>query len=191
MLAHGTVWFCAADFHLISTRENMSRSQCSIEPADIAQLAKIAAEDRADLFARKPELGRLYKDRVLCVALCQGAALHFVDGKNGVKDFDVWTFYRAHQSGPYPYRRNVARDFGDQKFGTSQDRPDFVGRRVDCLGRSIPCPREQDPLEAVRDWLRSGRTKSARKLAEKAVVVLEPESERGTVIWQPPSGRAL
>ena len=26
----------------------------------------------------------------LAVALCQGAAMHFNDKKNGVKDFDVW-----------------------------------------------------------------------------------------------------
>ena len=161
----------------------MSRSQRPIEPKDLARLAKVAAEDRADLFARKPELGKLYRNRVLCVALCQGAARHFIDGKTGVNDFDVWTFYRAHPHRPYPYRRNMPRDFGDTKFGTSPDRPDFLGRRVDCLGRSIPHTRGQDPPEAVSDRLRSRRTTSARKLAEKAVVVLEPESERGRVIW--------
>jgi hypothetical protein len=33
--------------------------------------------------------GRLYADRLFAVALCQGAALHYIDGKNGVKDLDV------------------------------------------------------------------------------------------------------
>ena len=80
----------------------MSRSRRPIDIADLARLAQIAAEDRMDLFARKTELGRLYWNRVLCVLLCQGAALHFIDGKNGVKDFDVWTFYRAHPRRPYP-----------------------------------------------------------------------------------------
>ena len=26
-------------------------------------------------------------------ARCQGAALHYVNERNGVKDFDVWSFY--------------------------------------------------------------------------------------------------
>lgn len=161
----------------------MSRSQETIDDSDLARLYRIAAEDQTDLFDRKPELGQLYRDRVLGVALCQGAALHYVNGTNGVKDFDVWTFYSAHPARPYPPRRNVARDFGDAKFGTSPDRPEFVGRRVDCLGRSIPCAQGRDGLDAVRDWLSSRRTMSARKLAEKAVVVLWPASARGKVLW--------
>lgn len=161
----------------------MSRSQEPIDEADLARLAQIAGEDQADLFQRKPELGHLYGDRLLCVALCQGAALHYVDGTNGVKDFDVWTFYRAHPDRAYPPRRNVARDFGSTKFGTSPERPDFVGRRVDCLGRSIPCAEGRDGLDAVREWLSSGRTTSARKLAQKPVVVLFPASARGSVLW--------
>jgi hypothetical protein len=132
---------------------SMSKSPCPIERIDLDRLAEIAAADRADLFIRNPKLGKLYQDRVPCVALCQGAVLHFVDGKNGVTDFDVWTFCRAYPSRPYPPRRNVARDFGDPKFGTSPDRPDFIGRCVYGLGRSIPCTWGQDPLEAVRDWL--------------------------------------
>ncbi len=28
----------------------------------------------------------------LAVALCQGAAMHYYDNTNGVKDFDVWFF---------------------------------------------------------------------------------------------------
>ena len=46
-------------------------------------------------------------------ALCQGAALHYVDAKNGVKDFDVWSFYTQRADGSFPYlwqeRRTTAR----------------------------------------------------------------------------------
>ncbi len=161
----------------------MDRSQERLDDSDLVRLTEVAADDRADLFRRKPELGRLYRDRVLCVALCQGAALHYLDGKNGVKDFDVWTFYRVHPARPYPPRRVVAKDFGNSKFGTSPDRPDFIGRRVDCLGRSIACAPGQGGLDAVHAWLSSRRTTSARKLAEKVVVVLKPASASGMVLW--------
>jgi hypothetical protein len=80
-------------------------------------LAQLARLDREDLFARKPRY-RALGERLICVALCQGAALHYVDGKNGVKDFDVWTFYAAHLDNPdYPWRRRKAVDFCDPKFG--------------------------------------------------------------------------
>jgi len=34
--------------------------------------------------------------RLLGRALCQGAALRYVNGSNGVKDFDVWSFYTQY-----------------------------------------------------------------------------------------------
>lgn len=70
------------------------RSYEKIESKDLTRLGTLASKDRERFFSRNPDLSRLYRDRVLgvAVALCQGAALHFVDGQNGIKDFDVWTF---------------------------------------------------------------------------------------------------
>ncbi len=123
-------------------------------------------------------------ERLICIALCQGAALHFVDGKNGVKDFDVWTFFAAHPDAPaFPWRRRKARDFGDPKFGSSPDKPDFVGRHVDLLGRSLEVGADADPTFVMRRYLSEARTKTARRLSEKALVLLEPADRLGTVVW--------
>jgi hypothetical protein len=65
------------------------RSVAPITLDDLARLAELATADRDQLFARHRLLGQRYAQRVLCVALCQGAALHYLDGRNGVKDFDV------------------------------------------------------------------------------------------------------
>ena len=56
-----------------------SRSYEQIIADDLRRLADIAERDRMDLFRRKPATGRLYADRVFAVALCQGAALHYVN----------------------------------------------------------------------------------------------------------------
>ena len=134
-------------------------------------------------FAGKPRY-RALDERLICVALCQGAALHYVDGKNGVKDFDVWTFYAALSDHPgYPWRRRKAVDFGDPKFGPSPDKPDFTGRHVDLLGRSLRTAGEVDPATILRRYLFEGETETARRLSEKAVVLLEPLEWLGEVIW--------
>jgi hypothetical protein len=162
----------------------VSRSYVPITKADLRHLAKLAAEDRRDLFARKPDTGRLYADRLFAVALCQGAALHYIDKKNGIKDLDVWSFYEEHPERTYPYRRIAKVDFGDPKFGTTDDSPQFIGRRVDLIGRSIPGADRAHPIETLRRYLQ-GTTESAQCLAKKAVILLEPAPLLGTVVWSP------
>ena len=112
------------------------RSLKQITDRDLARLAEVARQDRADFFSKPRPSAPVLRD-VLCVALCQGAALHYLDGRNGIKDFDVWTFYRRHGRKQFPPRRIVSRDLGHTKFGRSPDRPDFDGRRVDLIGRSL------------------------------------------------------
>jgi hypothetical protein len=111
----------------------LSRSYEPLTKADLRRLGEIAAADRTDLFRRKPDTGRLYADHLFAVALCQGGALHYLDGKNGIKDLDVWSFFKPNPKRQFPYRRRAQLDFGDPKFGTSEDAPHFVGRRVDQL----------------------------------------------------------
>ncbi|MGE3595790.1 MAG: hypothetical protein AB7N70_09580 [Dehalococcoidia bacterium] len=161
----------------------MSRSLVRITRADLQRLGRLAGEDRADLFSRRPETGRLYARRLFAVALCQGAALHYLDGKNGVKDFDVWCFYTEDPARPFPYRRRAKLDFGDPRFGVTPGFTHFIGRRVDVIGRSLPGADPTDPVGSLRDYLKTGRTESARRLAEKAVVLIEPASLLGTVVW--------
>jgi hypothetical protein len=160
------------------------RSYEKIESDDLARLGRLAAEDRETFFSRNPEIGRLYRDRVLCVALCQGAALHFLDGKNGIKDFDVWTFFAHSPSHRFPPRRPVMNaDFGPSKFGRHSGDDGLAGRRVDFIVRGIDCRPGADPVEVLRRYLTERRSKSARCLSKKAVVMIEPRSLRGQVVW--------
>jgi len=161
----------------------VTRSLAPITLKDLRRLGRLAAEDRAAFFARKPDTGALYSSRLFAVALCQGGALHYLDGKNGVKDLDVWSFYTENPTRMFPPRRRAKVDFGDSKFGVSPDAPSFVGRRVDLIGRSIADANPKDPIGTLRRYLSTGRTESARLLALKAVVLIEPENLIGTVVW--------
>lgn len=160
------------------------RSGARLTRHHLARMADLARADRTEKFARNPRWSS-YGDRVLLVALCQGAALHYLDGVTGVKDLDVWTFYAEDPTvGPYPARwpRRMV-DFGPSMLGRHPDDVGFVGRHVDLIGRSLPMPLDSDPIEAVRDYLRRRSSKSPRLLAEKAVIALDPPALRGHQVW--------
>lgn len=163
-----------------------ARSLARIEMSDLLRLAALAAEAEAGLFARRPHGARRYAGRLLCRALCQGAALHYLDGRTGVKDFDVWSFYAARSDGPFPYRWRGTADYGPSRFGRHpDDPPKYAGRRVDFLGRSLPALPGADPAEVLHGYLSTPSTRSARELAAKAVILIAPEHAVGTVLWPP------
>jgi hypothetical protein len=118
---------------------------------------------------------------VICVALCQGAAKHYTDGITGINDFDVYTFYKKHPAKNWYAKRKKYYDFGIPKFGKSVDKPNFIGRRVDCLSRSIELQKNEDIASALQRYLIEGKTETARLLSQKAIVLLEPNI--GHIIW--------
>ncbi len=151
----------------------------------LRRVAEIAEADRRDAFKRIPRLAA-FRDRVLLTALCQGAALHFIDGVNGVKDLDVYTFYAEHPDVRFSEnRRRKMVDFGESELGRhpEDDREKFRGRHVDLMWRALDVPVDADPIDSVRQYLSRGRTTTAQRLAEKAVVVIDPGPLRGQVIW--------
>lgn len=161
---------------------NATRSSKEIARQDLERLAQIAEVDLAGYFERNPNRHPL-KRKVIAVALCQGAALHYVDATNGVKDFDVYTFFARDRVATYPPRVRRIADFGSPRFGTSADRPDFTGRQVDLMGRSLDVDPGCAPREALRAYLSEGRSATARFLAQKAIVLLRPHRSLGVVVW--------
>jgi hypothetical protein len=156
------------------------------ERSDLLRLAALAEEGETGLFARHPHGAGRYAGRLLCRALCQGAALHYLDGRTGAKDFDVWSFYAALDDGPFPYRWRGTADYGPSRFGRYPGDPaSFTGRRVDFLGRSLPARPGADPVQAPCDYLATARTATARALAAKAVILITPQHAAGTVCWPP------
>jgi hypothetical protein len=160
------------------------RSFERITTKDLKKLARIAHAEREDFFGRHREWALLYRRRLLCVALCQSAALHFINGSTGIADFEVWSFYAEHSEAPFPFQHGAKLDFGKSKFGADPTHPEaYAGRRVVLMGRSLDCKPNDDPIEVVQHYLKAGATPSARELREQAVVLLEPQRFLGYVIW--------
>ncbi len=161
------------------------RSYEPITEADLRRLAGFAAGHRERWF-RNERSTSVFQRRFLCSALCQGAAQHYVDGENGIKDFDIYEFYADAPDVTIPARARWCYDFGPSRFGrqvNSTLHPEYVGRRIDLMVRALPVAPTADPVAAVRDWLRTSRATTPTLLAQKAVVLLEPANLLGQAIW--------
>jgi hypothetical protein len=160
------------------------RSFSVIGRADLRRLAHLAQEDREDFFTRHPEFSILYNRRLLCVALCDDAALHYVNGVSGVAEFSVWSFYAEHAEAPFPFHLVGHADFGKSKFGRAPDAAEtYQGRRVALHGRSIDAVAGSDPLSALQNYLKAGASPSARELSQKAVILIFPDDLCGIQAW--------
>ncbi|WP_304511738.1 hypothetical protein [Desulfobacula sp.] len=118
----------------------------------------------------------------LTVALCQGAAMHFHDKVNGVKDFDVWFFYPFNET-HLPYRTIWNWDYKNPKFGKHPSIPGYSGRKVDVIVRSIKHYSKQEPINTIHYFLQNENTATSKSLSKKAVVLLSPSSMLGKVVW--------
>jgi hypothetical protein len=160
-----------------------------IEATDLRRLLDLAITDREVFFQEYPDWAESYSNRVLGTALCQGAALHYVRPDHGINDFDIYTFYAAHPKRRWYAKRIKQVDFGDAKFGRSElTKQGFIGRRVDLMGRDLPVPPGTPLPDALLHYLTGGKTRTARELASKPVILLEPAEEMGMVVW---SGKCL
>jgi hypothetical protein len=149
---------------------------------DLARLSGIAQDVLRKRTFRTP-VGRQYEDRLILLALCQGGAQHYVDGVTGVKDLDVWAFFRGGLEKPFPWRARWRADFGLSRLGRHPADKGCLGRRVDVIGRSIPAI-DTNGEDAVLDWLH-GRSQSARLLVRRPVIGLFPQALFAKPLWSP------
>ncbi|PXW30380.1 UNVERIFIED_CONTAM: hypothetical protein DES50_108190 [Williamsia faeni] len=164
-------------------------SERSYERLTVEHLERLrvsAVAERERMFRQNPRL-EVYRNRVVLVALCQGAAWHYRDPTVGVKDFDVYTFYAAHPTERMNERAKSRFDFGRSIFGIHPDelkkRRPRKGRHIDLMRKLFNVKRDADPIEALHAYLNAQETDSAYFIAEKSVIGLEPESVFGRILW--------
>jgi len=162
------------------------RSFARIAPADLRDLYVGSVKRLHEYFiqGKGAKWNELYNiKKPIAVALCQGAAMHYHDGSNGIKDFDVWFFFPFNPKKRLPDRAIWNWDYVNPKFGRHPSIPDYKGRRVDVLVRSIRSHSSKGSVKTIHQYLKSENTPSSRKLAKKAVVMLFPTRLLGRVIW--------
>lgn len=160
----------------------MERSFEKITRDDLVKLLRLARSDVESFFQRNPKYIDAYRNKEVLVTLGQGGALHYVDKKNGVKDFDVWFFYPRYDK-QLPYRRRGVVDFGESKFGVHPSDKGYKGRRVDVLIRADTHFNFGTPGQCLANYLDEGKTTTAKMLSQKAMVGLWPKELLGMVLW--------
>lgn len=147
---------------------------------ELRALVALAKTEERFFFERNPHLVRPYRDRLLAVALCQGAALQYLRCGYGVKDFDVHFFYAQNPSKP---RLSRAVKRISASVGRFSDVPvDFIRTvvRVDDAKRTV--------AQRIKFFLEEQPTANAMHLSKKAVVGLMPNALFERVLWRPAAG---
>jgi hypothetical protein len=147
--------------------------------AELHSLVKLARDEEAAFFERNPQLIRPYRDRLLAVALCQGAALQYLKRGYGINDFDVHFFYAQNPKKPR-LSRTVRRIYAN--VGSFQDVP------VDFIRSVVPmqnAAQQRPVVNMLQVFLIDHPTSNAAHLSRKAVVGLLPAELLGTLIWPP------
>jgi hypothetical protein len=167
------------------------RSRAKLADRDLERLLEFERVERDRLYRTSP-IWAAHRDQLLCICLGQGSGRHLIDGRTGIKDFDVWTFFARRddldaRQVASAFRSGRHRDWGPSRFGTRTDSefkrrfPQFKGRNVDLFATAIASNPGQDPATAVQTWLRDAKGRKAKLLAEKAFVMLEPR--RLEIVW--------
>jgi hypothetical protein len=147
-----------------------------ISEGNLKELLLLAKQEEARFFTANPHLIDPYRDRLLAICLCQGAAWHYTGVGRGVKDFDIHFFYRQNPKKPR-LSRTVKRIWATVE-GFPGDMP------VDFVRTVVPLIDDQQSIaRSIQGFLTDGPTANARELSKKAVVGLHPKRLFGKVIW--------
>ena len=154
----------------------MDRMYTKLHLIDLKALQRLALEESEDFFKRNQHLKEAYYASLVGIALCQGAASHYIDPSFGIKDFDIWHFYKEDRNIGFPYRAHKTMENG------------YKGRSVDFLKRAISTELvnscSHNPEKCIMEYLFEKNTNTKNLLLKKAIVGLFPEEIFGKVMWE-------
>ncbi len=145
---------------------------------ELRSLAKLASAEEKAFFVRNPHLVGPYRQRLILVALCQGAACQYLGCGRGVKDFDVHFFYAQN-----PNKRRLSRSVKHEYECIAS----FPKVPIDFIRTTVPGAQPnlepEAAIQTVREFLRSKQTSNAYHLSLKAVIGLYPNEVFAEQVW--------
>jgi hypothetical protein len=104
------------------TRLAISETRASVAATQANVIVFDISDSVARFFTDNPHLAAPYRDRLVAIALCEGAALQYLGRGCGVNDFDVHFFYTQNTQKPRLTRARK-RIFADVRYLTNIDAP--------------------------------------------------------------------
>jgi len=139
-----------------------------INKKDLRKLRDLALKEHHAFFDRNPHLKKPYLNSLIGICLCQGAAGHYLDQKIGIKDFDIWHFYKESNHDAFPYRfRKV------NKIGYKNKWIDYLKRAI---SKSVCKEFPSAPDKIILQYLLRKNTKTKKLLLQQPIIGLYPES---------------
>lgn len=125
---------------------------------------------------------KVYKKKLIAICLCQGAAQHFLDGKTGIRDIDVWFFFEEDANVRIPDRRNMRCSKYKSLKNIGEKKIDFLkkGIKRDIVNMS----KSKKPEDILRSYLQNANTRTSQELAKRPAVGLYPDKIFGKVVWK-------
>ncbi|MEM3159519.1 MAG: hypothetical protein QXJ74_01920 [Nitrososphaera sp.] len=152
------------------SNKKVNRLFSKLDKRQLRALQRMSLEEHNDYFDRNDHL-KDFKDKLVGICLCQGAATHYLNPEWGINDFDIWHFYLEDGSKRFPYR------------GHKKDRKVYKERHVDFLKTGIPLEIFQAMGRDKGSTIMAFLLKKKSVLLEQPIVGLYPESLFGKVFW--------
>ena len=167
----------------------MEKSFEPITEQDLKELVKLTLIEHETFFKRKPEYESFYKNTLLAIVLGQGASSHYRDGKYGIKDFDIYIFYKEHPEKRMWIRRVKKIKSNLEKFGNPN--VDFMRKAI----KTKYIDGNEDNIEKIiLRFLSESKTQTAKFLTiwvkkeknrtRNIIVGLYPESIFKKILWE-------
>lgn len=140
---------------------------------DLRNLRDLALEEHDAFFRRNPHLEAGYRQALVAACLCQGAALHYLNPRSRLEDFDIWHFYWETRGKIFPYRAHA--------------KGEYRGKRVDFLKRGVRKEFRRfagNSGQVILEYLKRRDTRTKRELLKKATIGLFPHSIFGKMLWR-------
>lgn len=102
--------------------------------------------------------------------------------KNGIKDLDVWFFFRPDAQVPIPHKRNLCKTIALELPGIGLVDIDFLKKMI--KDETIQKAKNNTPSAIILSYLHNEETSTARELSKKSVVMLYPDVLFGEPIWK-------
>jgi hypothetical protein len=155
------------------------RTFTDITVEDLREMRGYALEELQRFLGLEDGRYEAYRERLVAICLCQGAAQHYLHKSRGVRNLDIWLFFRGAVDGErLPPLPNAPKAITAALTNLPEVRIDFMSAII-----PASCHTDGTTEGTLRGFLAAEATPIASELARKPVIGLAPWTVFGQAVW--------